>query len=512
MQTIVAPIGLRMREPFAYDWPVDRRANRWANRRATPAADPTSPDLVALLDGWASTGHGSLPRRLAHGLRHLVDAGVLPSGWRLPAERALASRLAVSRTTVTQALDELRSEGRLRSIQGSGTYVAGPATPVPFGTRVAEHLLSGPGIDLAKGDAPDLSHLPPVELRMWQLNATCGSAAVTAAGLPATRRAIAELYSRGGTTGPARTTEADQVHVTAGSHQASHLLISTLAARGRTVAVAEYSYPGIFDIFDSCEVRPVPIRLDRAGLVPESLEEVLARDQPAALYFQAGPQIPTGQVTTASRMIALAGVLDHHDVTVIEDTTVAPLAFAGVAPMLADHCRVATVVSTGSLSKTCWAGLRLGWIRGPVPLIEESVYRHLGWDLGPSVPSQLLALQLFPHLDRIAAERRRRLETAVDAALDHLGRAIPDATVVRPDGGSVLWARFPVDDSAVVVDVAHRHSVRVAPGSIHAPGKAPGPFVRIDVDRPARVVREGIERLARAWRDTAGMGRPPGHR
>jgi DNA-binding transcriptional MocR family regulator len=490
-----------MREPIPYYWPVIAQASRLAARRPTPTADPASPDLVALLEGWSSTGHGSLPRRLAHGLRHLIDAGVLPGGWRLPPERALASRLAVSRTTVTQALDELRGEGRLQSLQGSGTYVAGPASPVPFGTRIAEHLLSGPGIDLAKGDAPDLSHLPPVAIEMWQLNATCGGAAVNTAGLPATREAIAGLYSQGGTTGRPRTTEADQIHVTAGSHQASHLLISTLAARGKTVAVAEYSYPGIFDIFDSCEVRPVPVRLDRAGMIPESLDQVLTRDRPAVLYFQAGPQIPTGQVTTVSRMRALASVLDRHRATVIEDTTVAALAFDDVAPMLADHCRVATVVSTGSLSKTCFAGMRLGWIRGPIPLIEESIYRHLGWDLGPSVPSQLLALELFPHLDRIADERRRRLEAAVDAALEQLGEAIPEVIVIRPDGGSVLWAHFPVDDSAVLVNVARRHSVRVAPGSIHAAAKTPGPFIRIDVDRPATVVREGIQRLARAWRD-----------
>jgi DNA-binding transcriptional MocR family regulator len=125
------------------------------------------------------------------------------------------------------------------------------------------------------------------------------------------------------------------------------------------------------------------------------------------------------------------------------------------------------------------------------------------------VPSQLLALELFPHLDRIADERRGRLEAAVDAALEQLGEAIPDATVIRPDGGSILWAQFPIDDSAVLVDVARRHSVRVAPGSIHSAGKTPGPFIRIDVDRPPAVVREGIDRLAGAWLDlrTSPAGR-----
>lgn len=484
---------------------MDAQANRQANRTAPDAGS----ELVVMLEGWASSGHGSLPRRLAHALRQLIDGGLLPGGRRLPPERALAGRLAVSRTTVTQALDELRTEGRLRSRQGSGTYVAGPATPSPFGTRVALHLSSGPGIDLSKGDAPDLSHLPPVAIEMWELNATCGGAAVNTAGLPAMRQAIAELYRRGGTTGRPRITEPEQIHVTAGSHQASSLLVATLAPRGGTVAVAEHSYPGIFDIFDSCEVRAAPVGLDRAGMRPESLDEVLGRDRPAALYVQAGPQIPTGQVTPASRLRALAEVVDRHRVTVIEDTTVAAVAFDGVAPMLADHCGVATVVSTGSLSKTCWAGLRLGWIRGPVPIVEQTIYRHLGSDLGPSVPSQLVALKLLPHLDEVAAERRRRLRATVDAAVDQLAEAIPEATITRPDGGSVLWARFPVEDSAPLVECALRHSVRVAAGNIHAAGKAPGPFVRIDVDRPAELIREGIDRLARAWRDLPRLAEPP---
>ena len=419
----------------------------------------------------------------------------------MPPERELAVSLAVSRSTVTQALDELRIEGRLESIQGSGTYVVGPPAPAPFGTRVAEHLSSGPGIDLAKGDAPDLSHLPSVSVEMWKLNATCGGPAVNTAGLPVMRHAIAELYARGGPTGRPRSTTSEQIHVTAGSHQASHLLVSTLAARGKRVAVAECSYPGIFDILDSLGVRPASVRMDRGGMVPESLEAVIRRDHPVALYAQAGPQVPTGQVTRPSRIRALANVIDRHGLTVIEDTTLAALASDGVAPMLADHCRVATVILTGSLSKTCWAGLRIGWIRGAASLVDETIYRHLANDLGPSVPSQLLALELLPHLEEIAHERRGRLATAVDSALEQLAMVIPEAAVTRPDGGSVLWARFPVEDSAPLVRLAQRHGVRVAPGSIHFADKAPGPFLRIDVDRPATLVEEGIDRLARAWRD-----------
>ena len=49
---------------------------------------------------------------------------------------------------------------------------------------------------------------------------------------------------------------------------------------------------------------------------------------------------------------------------------------------------------------------------------------------------------------------------------------------------SILWAQFPLRDSADLVNMARRHSVRVAAGSIRTCDKTPIPFVRIDVDRP----------------------------
>jgi DNA-binding transcriptional MocR family regulator len=482
---ILREIGPRGHEPISYDWHVNR------------------PDVVALLEGWPEAGHGPLARRLAHALRNLIEGGVLPPGHRLPPERLLAQRLAIGRTTVTQALDELRSEARLVSRQGSGTFVAGAPAPAGVGTRIAEHLAPGAGIDLAKGDAPDLSHLPDLSLDMWQLNATCGGAAVNVAGLPALREAVAEHYTRGGLTGRALPTDPDQIHVTAGSHQAMYVLVSMLAGRGAPIAVAECTYAGIFDIIDACGARAVSVRMDRAGIIPESLDLVLQREHPVALYFQAGPQVPIGRSTSVARVRALAGVLDEHGATVIEDTTVAPVAFDGRAAMLADHCRTATVISTGSLSKTCWSGLRVGWLRAPESMTAASALRHLAIDLGASAPSQLLALQLLPSLAAIAAERRRRLARSVDGALTQLRQAIPDAKVDRPDGGSILWAELPVTDVAPLVDVARRRGVRVAPGSIHFSDKAPGPFLRIDVDRPKSSVREGLLRLAEAWQELA---------
>jgi DNA-binding GntR family transcriptional regulator len=52
-----------------------------------------------------------LHRQLAGHLRDAILAGELAGGTRLHAARALAQQLGVSRNTVTQALEQLVSEG-----------------------------------------------------------------------------------------------------------------------------------------------------------------------------------------------------------------------------------------------------------------------------------------------------------------------------------------------------------------------------------------------------------------
>ena len=475
--------------------------------RTNTQANSLRLDVPAMVDGWASVGHGTLPRRLANALRRAVNAGVLPAGWRLPPERTLANDLSVSRTTVTQALDELRGEGLLTSTQGRGTFVAGGHSAGAVGSRVADHLEQVRGIDLANANPPDLSHLPPVHLDMSTLTAEGGGSGTYALGLPAMRSALAALHSAGGFTGKGRPTGPEQIHVTAGAHQAMSLLVTSLVGRGGAVALAHFNYPGVFDIFDGCGIRPLPLRTDRAGIVPDELERVIAEHRPTALYLQGGAHNPTGTITPTSRLRIIAEIADRNRLTVIEDNTLARLTYGSgtlpesAPPSIADLCRSAEVVWVGSLSKVCWAGLRLGWFRAAEPTIERTMYHHLAIDLGPSAPSQLIALGLLPHLDTIVAGRQERLALAVDAAMDHVAATMSDVTVDRPQGGSVLWMEFPVYDSGPLVMLARRHGVHVAPGSISAPGRIPTPFVRISIDRPIALLREGIDRLARAWHE-----------
>ncbi len=476
-------------------WCVNPQANQATVATSTPFA-MSAPDVASVLAGWSESAHGALARRLANALRQAVYAGLIGDQVRLPPERALARALGVGRSTITAALDELRGEGLLESRQGSGTAVRG-VHPVLSSSRIAEHFSGLPGIDLAAGNPPDPSHWPTLKVDVSDLISDGGGPGVHPLGLDSLRAALADFHHRDGLV-----TDASQVHVTSGAHQAIALVVAACANPGEQVAVEETSYPGIFDIIDTLRARALPLETDSAGIRPESLQRALVERRPKVLYVQNGPHNPTGRVPAPGRLRELAAILDRHDTIVVEDSTLAELAFKGrVRPELATLCRRAMVASVGSFSKVAWAGLRIGWLRAPAPLIERTMHLRLGTDLGAAIPSQLFAVQLLPHLGALAEDRRRVLAETVGRAIQRVQTDFPNWQLVEPQGGSVLWTRLPVPDSGPFVQIARRHGVHVAPGSVARAGRKADPHIRICVDRPWPLVDAGLSRLGFAWRD-----------
>src|ERR1700729_3627173 len=90
------------------------------NAEVDPALVISAQALADLLGRWPAAD-GALYRLLAARIGRLADTGELPTGVRLPPERALAAALSVSRNTVALAYQVLRDEGMAESRQGSGT-------------------------------------------------------------------------------------------------------------------------------------------------------------------------------------------------------------------------------------------------------------------------------------------------------------------------------------------------------------------------------------------------------
>jgi DNA-binding transcriptional MocR family regulator len=453
-------------------------------------------ELGERLGRWSS-GRGPLHVLLAARLRRLIDEGELPPGEPLPPDRALASALAVGRSTVVAAYDLLRRDGRIVRRQGSGTHVAGTARASVRQTTGAPlflHLLEPrDGVIQLTCAAPDT---PPPELAeayariMPALAGTCGDIGYHPAGHPALRAAIAQCYTRRGIrTGPER------ILVTNGAQQALSLLARAFLTPGAQILVEAPTYHGALEAFrDAAAVLctlPVGLR---------GLEAAVRRYRPALAYVISTFHNPTGSVLSPLARRRLAETAAAARVPLIDDEVLTDLGFPGeqAPPPLAAY--VDSVISVGSLSKIVWAGLRIGWVRAPEPVIARLARLLAVHDLGGNVPGQLVAADLLPRLEPLSQRRAAELKTRHDHLRAQLARHLPAWHAPPVPGGQTLWVRLPRGDAASFAQAALRHRVAVLPGNgLDASGQS-GEYLRLHFLATPGDLTEATRRLAKAWR------------
>nr|WP_042179482.1 PLP-dependent aminotransferase family protein [Kibdelosporangium sp. MJ126-NF4]CEL13845.1 Transcriptional regulator, GntR family domain / Aspartate aminotransferase [Kibdelosporangium sp. MJ126-NF4]CTQ88213.1 Transcriptional regulator, GntR family domain / Aspartate aminotransferase (EC 2.6.1.1) [Kibdelosporangium sp. MJ126-NF4] len=450
--------------------------------------------LLAVQVGDLSHGRGPLYQRLADRLRTAIGGGVLGAASRLPSERDLATALAVSRTTVIAAYRVLREDGLLEAAQGSGTRVAatgpGIGPSVPAAVTPATKLVSEPlgdAIDLSASVIPNLDGLPQDLLRLTADDFHGTGLDYAPLGLPALRAAIAARYTRLGLpTTPA------EVLVTTGGQQAISLLFTLFGRDGGTIVTENPTYAGALDAAHAAGARVVGLPTDSEGIRVTALRSTVDRTAVRLVYLMSAGHNPTGAVMSAARKTDIAHLLAQAGIPVVDDATLADLAFHGTPP-------APFTITVGSLSKVCWPGLRVGWIRAPEHLIARMANLKVVADLGSAQPSQLLAARLLPALDRIASVRRQQLQHRHDLLTALLRERLPDWTWPAPRGGPFLWVRLPAGDSTVFGQIALRHGVRVLPGARTTPDGMGNNHLRISCVAEPAELPVAVDRLSRAW-------------
>lgn len=469
-------------------------------------------DLAVVLADWTSQP-GPLHQKLTSALRQAVLDGDVPIGTRLPAERTLASTLAVSRSTVVAAYDRLRSEGLLASRQGSGTFVAaGLRRPPPDGgvragqgQTIFARLVHGPTDVLSLACAIVPSCHPAVtqaivSLAHDDLAPVLGQAGYLPLGLPVLRQALAALHTR-----EDLPTSADQILVTTGAQQALNLTAALLVKPGDAVVVESPGFPSVLDAFRARGARLVTVGVDDEGADVDHLEQVARRGPVAAVFVMPSFHNPTGVAMSEGRRRRLAALADDLDLPVVEDNALEHARLGLVPPPpIARFGR--DVLTIGSLSKVLWGGLRVGWLRGPTQVVTRLGKLKAMHDLGTGLLDQLVAARLVPDFARFRAER----ETELVARLEHmellLRRHLPDWSWRRPAGGGSLWVHVPGADTAVLAQVGLRHGVEIVPGTTMSPDGSHRDHLRVPFTYEPDEAATLVGRLADAWEAYRGMG------
>jgi GntR family transcriptional regulator / MocR family aminotransferase len=440
----------------------------------------------------------TLRARTEHALREAVRGGRLLPGTRLPATRALASELGVSRGVVVEAYAQLAAEGYLDTRRGGGTRVAehpspppGPPTSGVEGRQMVGHRPSVVprravgGVAGGQGDAH--APRPKYDLRP-SLPAVDGFP--RAAWLGALTRVLREIpdqrlgYSdRQGepelraalTASLARTRGVrageDQVLITGGLRDSLPLLWRLIAARGaRRVGV---EHPGWWRIGASAQeagLEPVPVPTDDDGLDPVQLH---ALDLDAVAVTPAH-QFPTGAVLPPARRAALVAWARDRGALILEDDYDAEFRYdrqpvgslQGLAPDL--------VVYGGSCSKTLAPALRLGWLVLPSALVAELHADDAFAPPGtPPTLDQLALADLLARgeVDRHLRRQRLRYARRRAALLDALAEQLPGLAVRGAAAGLfAVLLLAPGEDEAAAAAAAARHGIALEP--LRAPGRS----------------------------------------
>ena len=449
------------------------------------------PDVVPLLTGW-HTHEGPLHRSLAASLAALIDAHLLRPGDRLPSERTLARRLAVSRTTTAAAYDMLRQRGMVASIQGSGSTVAGPRglRHDPAIATLASNPFIGDGrrddtvIDLSvcRFDPPPL--LVDALATGDELVDLIGAGHHTA-GLPQLREAIAAHLSSSGLP-----TTPSQVLITTGSQQALSLIASDLERNDR-VLIEDPTYFGTLHAYLHRRVRLLPIpfdELDRAASRTTDERRIDLIHVTSAVHNPTGRQLDT---TTGHQLVDLAR---RCSATLVDDHALRYLADEH-RPFLASHDPDADIITIGSFSKVLWSALRTGWMRAPAPTIARLTARKASLDLASPALDQALALHSLPYLEPLAVQRRERLQTARHYFRGRLVTEFPGWFDESHESGPFAWVRTDLDGVDGLIQTAAITGLRLTPGSSLSPTDRWNAYLRIAITANDETLETALFRL-----------------
>ena len=218
-------------------------------------------------------------------------------------------------------------------------------------------------------------------------------------------------------------------------------------------------------------------------------------------------QFPTTVTMPMDRRQQLLDKASAEDFIIVEDDYEFETNYVGEAcPSLKSMDTADRVIYIGSLSKSLFPGLRLGFMVGPAELIAEArALRRLMVRHAPNNNQRTAALFLaLGHHDALI----NRLHRIYRERWQIMGRALqthmPDSSRIPSFGGTAYWVWGPPDlDSDELALAAAERGILIEPGRIHfAAHDAPRNFFRLGFSSiPEERIEPGIELLAEVVRD-----------
>lgn len=484
-------------------------------------------DLAIALD---SDSPHPLHRQLYDELRRGILSGRLRPQQRLPSTRFLAQSFGISRTTVTQAYEQLLSEGYLDTVVGAGTFVCAqlpedllffqaiaPSQPQPepeivplstYGERLAQletTLQPEPQTEISfRYGRPAFDHFP---LPLWQklLSRHCrrGTSwldySTDFQGYEPLRQAIARYLCRS----RAVQCSAEQILITNGTQQALDLIMRLLINSGDGIALEEPGYLSARRIFLSYGAQLFPISVDRSGLVVSELIQCSQQQEGIKLvYVTPSHQFPTGAILSLPRRLELLAWAQQTGALILEDDYDSEYRYGDrPIPALQGLDAKASVLYLGSFSKVLFPALRIGYLVLPRPLV--SLFARAKWLCDRHLPlldQQVLASfidegHLERHLRKMRLVYDQRRQALVQALQVTFGEQV---NIVGERAGLHVMVHFdtPLPDENIIQQAAEQGVGLMSAQAQYLKPLRTGEFIFGYSELTVEQIKTGVERLA----------------
>ncbi|MEF2529681.1 aminotransferase-like domain-containing protein [Streptomyces sp. CS62] len=279
-----------------------------------------------------------------------------------------------------------------------------------------------------------------------------------------------------------------------------------LGRPGDRVLAENPTYPNALDALRQAGLRTGPVPVSDDGWDLEAAESALRGTAPRLAYTIPDFHNPTGALMPPEQRLRLIAATRAAGAWLVVDETVADIALDVPAPAptaslgargAADH-----VITIGSLSKTHWGGIRVGWVRAAEKVVNELATVRVAADMTGSVLDQLVALAFLDGADGALPERLAQLRSRRAALVRCLERHAPQWSWRVPPGGLSLWIDLGEPVASALAERAAGTGVYVSRGARF--GVDPGTFahrLRIPYTLPEDRLEEGVRRLAAAFHD-----------
>jgi GntR family transcriptional regulator/MocR family aminotransferase len=452
--------------------------------------------------------HASLQTQIREALVSAILDGQLTREEPIPSTRKMAKSLAVSRNTVVLAYQGLLDDGYLVARERSGYYVADKAIDTAAPPRFAvKQQASGAGIDwsgrLTMRPAEQINVSKPLDWQSYPYPFIYGQVDHNLFPLAewrdCARQALGKKWLGSWTNDtwahddpllveqirrrilPRRGIMAndDEILVTLGAQNALYLLTTLLVGDQTRVGMEEPGYPDVRNIFSLRTSNIALLPVDEKGLVPND-----AFNGCDLVFTTPSHQFPTTVTMPLERRLELLKRAAAHDVVIIEDDYEFETNYVNEpCPALKSLDDDGRVIYVGSLSKTLFPGLRLGFLVAPKNIVAQArALRRLMVRHAPNNNQRTAALFLsLGHHDTLIRRLHRAYRSRWEIMGEALNRHMPDSSRVPGFGGTSFWVKGPpgLDSDALTRDAAAK-GVLIEPGRVNFGVKdAPRNFYRL---------------------------------